>query len=561
MANTRRLQIEILGDAKGLKGAFSDAEKSAGKFAGALGSVAKGAALGFAGMAAGAVALAPAILEQGAALEALANKSATVFEGSLADVQKWAAANSKAMGLTTSAATGLAAGMGDLLKPMGFSAEAAAEMSTQTLDLAGALSAWSGGQRSAAEVAEILTAAYLGETDSLKGLGIAISAAEVESALAAKGQQDLTGAALEQARALVIQELILAKSTDAQKAWADGSMDAMKAQNEARASVDQLKESVVTALYPALQALVPYVQQAAEWLGERLPVAMAAVKSWVDANWPAIRDAITSAIEVVRSGIAGFVTFVGEVWSKWGDEILSVVNTVWPIIRDTVTNAIEFVRGVIKTVTSIITGDWSAAWNGIKQAFGAIWDQIKTIISGAWDAIKLAASLGFEALKSLVSAGLDAVVGFVKGLPGRVSAAMSGAFDGIKTAFKAAINWIIDKWNGLEFSIPGVSVPGIGTVGGATIGTPNLPRLHTGGVVGGRTFGGLAPDEVAAILRQGETVLKPDQLSALTAGTDAGVTLMMTVNVAGSVISDDDLATVVIDQLQRRVARGEVIGI
>jgi hypothetical protein len=58
-------------------------------------------------------------------------------------------------------------------------------------------------------------------------------------------------------------------------------------------------------------------------------------------------------------------------------------------------------------------------------------------------------------------------------------------FNGIKEAFRSALNWIIDKWNGLSWSIPGVDthIPGVGKIGGFTLSTPNIPRLAKGGIV------------------------------------------------------------------------------
>src|SRR5205814_565610 len=44
---------------------------------------------------------------------------------------------------------------------------------------------------------------------------------------------------------------------------------------------------------------------------------------------------------------------------------------------------------------------------------------------------------------------------------------------------------IIDGWNRLEFKLPTVDthIPGVGKIGGWSLGTPNIPRLATGGVV------------------------------------------------------------------------------
>lgn len=74
------------------------------------------------------------------------------------------------------------------------------------------------------------------------------------------------------------------------------------------------------------------------------------------------------------------------------------------------------------------------------------------------------------------------IFAFITSLPGMITRLASGMFDGIKAAFRAAINWIIDRWNNLSFTVPGVSTP-FGDFGGQTINTPNIPRLASGGVI------------------------------------------------------------------------------
>ena len=55
-------------------------------------------------------------------------------------------------------------------------------------------------------------------------------------------------------------------------------------------------------------------------------------------------------------------------------------------------------------------------------------------------------------------------------------------WDGIKEAFRSAINWIINGWNSLEFKIPGFDPPGPGPkFGGLTIGMPDVNPLAAGG--------------------------------------------------------------------------------
>jgi phage-related protein len=284
-----RLSKEQAGLAGKTGSATSRMSASFGKFQTKITDVAKsmakaGLAMGAMGVA-GVAVLGPKILQMGAGLEALDQKAKTVFsDGSLAQVEKWASATASSMGMTQSEAIGVASSIGDLLKPMGFTADQAAGMSTNIADLSGALSAWSGGTQTAAEVSDVLTKALLGETDGLKSLGISISAADIAARVASKGQNELTGAALAQAEAVATQELILEKSTDAQKAWADGSMDAMKKQNQMKAALGTLKETFVKLLYPAVAKMVPILESLATWLSEKIPVAVAAARTWFESN-------------------------------------------------------------------------------------------------------------------------------------------------------------------------------------------------------------------------------------------------------------------------------------
>lgn len=259
------VKVTIAGDASSLereaakaRQALGDVEGKSKSSSSVVGAFAKGfvttaAVSELAKFGAGAIAAS----NQMAALDA---KSKTVFEDSLSDVKDWADRSAQAMGMTTRELVGATAATADLLKPMGFTTQAAAEMSIKLGDLSGALSAWSGGQRTAAEVSTIVQKALLGERDGLKELGVSISEADVQTRLAQKGQQNLKGAVLEQAKAQATLELVLEKSTDAQKAWNDGSMDGIKNSNQAKVAYKALYDGITKGVGDAANAFI-------EWTG------------------------------------------------------------------------------------------------------------------------------------------------------------------------------------------------------------------------------------------------------------------------------------------------------
>ncbi len=513
----------------------SDTERHTGRVNKAWGGVKNFLSTGsmwFAGIAAGAAVAIPKIVDQGGKLEALDKKAKVVFTGqSLTGVQNWAKTVAGSFGVTTSEAVAMATSMGDLFKPMGFTADQAAKMSTELGDLSGALSAWTGGQRSASEVSEIITKAMLGERDGLKELGISISEADVQARLAANGQDKLTGTALEQAKALATQQLIMEKSTDAQKAWSDGSMDSIKSQNQSKASMAQLGETLTRTIYPLLQKLIPIVTKVAEWLGERLPGALKTAGRILSSVFEGGKKLITDlasafgvsegTIKTVLAVIAAGLVAVAIAWNAGPGLIVTAIvalvaaflwaynNVDW--FRKGVQVAFLIVKTVISTVIEvfkvIITAVVTAAkWVGEKvgEIVGfvtGIPGRIAATVSTLWEGLKT----GITIAKNWVKDRIDDVVDFVRKIPRRIGEFASGLFDGIKNAAKTAFNAVAGIWNNtvgkLSFSIP----DWVPLIGGKKFDVPDIPTFHRGGITNFGTAG-----EGLALLRNNEAVIPLD---------------------------------------------------
>jgi hypothetical protein len=252
---------KVIADMSKLKGALNDHRQG-------INGVEKGYALagntlrtmmGYAGIAFGVdsvIQYGREVFKAGVELTALERKAKIVFADALPAVTRAAEQNATAMGLTAAQYTKAAAEVGDLLIPMGFTRDAAAQMSVQLTNLGGVLSEWSGGSRTAAETTEILRKALLGERDALEGLGIQITEDQVKQALQAKGYENLTGKAEEQAKALVTLEMIMDKSQDAQAAYATNQDSITRKSAEMSAKFAQIKEDLGRALIPLFADLV-----------------------------------------------------------------------------------------------------------------------------------------------------------------------------------------------------------------------------------------------------------------------------------------------------------------
>jgi hypothetical protein len=243
-------------------------------------------------------------------------------------------------------------------------------------------------------------------------------------------------------------------------------------------------------LGPTVEFITKILGKAFAWI----KTAAGNVLGWVKSNWPLLLGILTGPI-----GLA-----------------VALIVKHWDAIKGAVTGAINTVLGFVKShwmlILGIITGPFGLAvaltikyWDKIKGAihtavgavFGFLRSHWKTIVAILLGPFAIAVKLILDHWRQIKSMAASAVsfvvgkftafVGFFASIPGRIASVAKGMFNGIKGAFRGAINWIIDKWNNLELRIGGISIdpPGPGSISipSVSLKTPDIPRLAGGGNV------------------------------------------------------------------------------
>lgn len=538
----RNIEVRLLGDNRDLVKALDDSESRIGTFSKNAGKLIAGAAVA---VGAGAALLAKSSISAASDLQETLSKSNTIFGENADEIREWAKSAAKSFGQSQQEALDAAASFGNMFDQLGIGPDLTADMSTAITELASDFASFHN-----ADISEVLNAqqaAFRGEYDAIQRFIPTMNAAAVEQRALELSGKATTAELTAQDKALAANALMMEGAGAAAGDFARTSDSLANRQRIMAAEWENVKASIGEALIPAMTAavgfisesVIPTIRALSEKYGPGLTAAFQAISDWTEENWPKIRDTIVGVIDAVKAIIETVTAVITVIWETWGDEIVAFLKVTWETIRTVVQAAIDVVRGIIQTVTALIRGDWSGAWEGIKLILSGVLDAMKAIISGfiatvklalkgAWDGIKLQVefvwegiktflSNTWESIKNTVSDGIDAVVGFVTGLPGRISDAVAGAFNGIYDNFKAVINKIIDAWNGLEF--PGITIPGFDPPGPGSfpsfstpsIGFPNVPRLHTGGVY--RAPAGQS--EGYALLQDRETVFTDDQMEAL----------------------------------------------
>jgi len=246
----------------------------------------------------------------GTNLDQLQAKTRTVFGESETIVQGFAETNASALGLARQQYVNLATGIGDLLIPMGFAQDTAAQLSAEIVNQAGVLSEWSGGKVTTAEASDILNKALLGERDALNSLGIDIKDSLVQDELKKRGLQDLTGEARRQAEALVTLELITKQSASANEAFAKNGDSAARKQAELRARVQEVVQSLAAGFVPVVNRVLEVLGPAIEYIiefGSRLFQAYQRAE-----NFRAVVGGALNVVGLVIKGLAESVANLAE---------------------------------------------------------------------------------------------------------------------------------------------------------------------------------------------------------------------------------------------------------
>lgn len=277
-------------------------------------------------------------------------------------------------------------------------------------------------------------------------------------------------------------------------------------------------------LLEGITAVMPLIELLSDLLGASLAGALEVIGSVLQAVAP-IFTVLFEALGPIIEALTPLFEILGVIAGLIGEVLAPVIQVLGDILTWVAEEIIvPILVPVIEFLADILTGLLSDAVTGLVQlitvgwqALGAIFEWLKeqavnriNEMKAGFEALQEAFKAGVEFIKrytitpmvdgfnalkngtinsiNLIRSGFDSFVSFVKGIPGKISGALSDLFSPLASGFKSAINSIIRGWNNLSFSIPSVDIPGLGTVGGGTINTPNIPYLAHGALATGPTL-------------------------------------------------------------------------
>lgn len=218
----------------------------------------------------------------------------------------------------------------------------------------------------------------------------------------------------------------------------------------------------------------------------------------VDIIVSTLKNAVLLLWGIVKGLVEGIVDFFVWLW----DELVghSIIPDIINGIMEWFQKGADFLKGIMDFIVGIIVWVWQNTVQPVFNDIGQAWNWVVKQISEGVDEWKRRFEIAKAVLAALhqvavdkinamkdkfselvdriknvvndIKAWIDNVIEKFLGIGARLK--FDGIFDSLKSAFKSAMNWIIDKWNGLSFG-----------VGPFSVDTPNMPRLAAGGKTSG----------------------------------------------------------------------------
>ena len=195
--------------------------------------------------------------------KAEAASKVNVLFGESADIVSAASEDAATtVGLSSGKYLDAAGNLGNLITNLGFTGEAAADMTVDMVQLASDMGSFN--NASTEEVTEAMGAAFRGETEPIRRFGVMLSEADVKQQAINMGLYDGVGAIDKNAKAQATYQLILKQTTSAQGDFARTSEGYANSQKIASAKIEEALTKVGELILPLAADIIPMLAGAVE---------------------------------------------------------------------------------------------------------------------------------------------------------------------------------------------------------------------------------------------------------------------------------------------------------
>lgn len=206
------------------------------------------------------------------------------------------------------------------------------------------------------------------------------------------------------------------------------------------------------------------IQPFIEWFITNVaPVIAACLQDAIDTFF-GFWESVSGIIEGLLTALGGVIDFIVGVftgdWSLAWEGIKEIFSGIWEALKELVSGAVTFIQNVVNLAWTAISGVTSTIWNGIKALLNTIWNWLKSLANALFNAIKTSISTAWENVKSKTSEIWESIKEFVSNLWDTIKTAVDEKFTAMKDAITGVWDTVKTKtketWDGIWADIKGI---------------------------------------------------------------------------------------------------------
>jgi TP901 family phage tail tape measure protein len=176
------------------------------------------------------------------------------------------------------------------------------------------------------------------------------------------------------------------------------------------------------------------------------------IRAWQRINF-VILGVVASIVAFLTFSLAGIMDFI----TGWLDILVAVWEPAWSLLLPVIVLVLGIIRGLISFFLDIINGDWSKAWEGIKETNRETWENLKRVVKAAVDLVRGWIS-GFisdvdrdwERFKGSLDGVAGKVLGWASGIGGIIEGIVGWFAQLPRRAIEGVVNIGTSLWNAVQ---------------------------------------------------------------------------------------------------------------